>query len=129
MRDELSKVTHSCDGGGVNAAASLFVLHSLTSRGWALAGVAREFLPQGCLNLLRLDYLSCALTILSTVLVGRRIWQGWMIAGANSVIIVIIGIRTAQFGFVPANLFCIALYVYNLLNWRKFPIDKGGVSR
>jgi len=86
-------------------------------------------LPQGCQSLLRLDYLSCALTVLSTVLVGRRLWQGWMIAGANSVIICIIGIRTAQFGFVPANLFCIALYVYNLLIWRKIPIDKGGLPR
>ena len=93
------------------------------------AGAVREFLPQSCQSLLRLDYLSCALTVLSTLLVGRRLWQGWMIAGANSVIICIIGIRTAQFGFVPANLFCIALYVYNLLSWRKFPIDKGGLSR
>jgi len=69
--------------------------------------------------LLRLDYISCFLTILSTILVGKRLWQGWFVAGANSVIICIIGVRTAQFGFVPANLFCIALYAYNLLRWRK----------
>ncbi len=94
-----------------------------------LARVTRELLPQDCHSLLRLDYLSCALTILSTVLVGRRLWQGWMIAGVNSVLICVIGIRTAQFGFVPANLFCIALYVNNLLSWRKFPIDNGRLSR
>ena len=70
-------------------------------------------------DVLRLDYLSCVLTILSTVLVGRKLWQGWMVAGANSVIICIIGIRTAQFGFVPANLFCLALYAYNFRTWRK----------
>ena len=63
------------------------------------------------------------------MLVGRRLWQGWVIAGANSLLICIIDLRTAQFGFVPANLFCIALYVYNLLSWRKFPIDKGGLSQ
>jgi hypothetical protein len=68
--------------------------------------------------MLRLDYISCALTILSTVLVGRRLWQGWIVAGANSLLICLIGIRTAQFGFVPANLFCIALYSYNLQTWK-----------
>jgi hypothetical protein len=36
--------------------------------------------------MLRLDYLFCFLTILSTVLVGKKLWQGWFIAGANSII-------------------------------------------
>ena len=69
-------------------------------------------------EMLRLDYLSCLLTIVSTVLVGRKRWQGWIIAGANSVILCVIGMRTAQFGFVPANLFCIGLYANNLWSWR-----------
>jgi len=68
--------------------------------------------------MLRLDYLSCFLTILSTVLIGKKLWQGWLIAGANSIILCFIGMRTAQFGFLPANLFCIALYANNLWNWR-----------
>jgi hypothetical protein len=67
----------------------------------------------------RLDYLSCILTIGSTILVGRRYWEGWLLAGVNSVILCLIGLRTAQFGFIPANLFCIALYVINLRAWRK----------
>jgi hypothetical protein len=71
---------------------------------------------------LRLDYLSCVLTILSTILVGRRLWEGWVVAAVNSVIICIIGIRTAQLGFIPANLFCIALYAVNLRTWRKAEI-------
>jgi hypothetical protein len=70
-------------------------------------------------NILRLDYISCILTILSTVLVGKRLWHGWVIAGANSVIVCIIGIRTAQLGFVPANIFCLGLYAYNLTAWRR----------
>ena len=69
--------------------------------------------------MLPLDYISCVLTIISTLLVGRKLWQGWIIAGANSALICLIGIRTAQFGFVPANLFCIALYSYNARNWKK----------
>ena len=69
--------------------------------------------------MLRLDYLSCVLTVLSTVLVGKRCWEGWVLAAANSVIICIIGLRTAQFGFIPANLFCLVLYGVNLRTWRK----------
>lgn len=69
-------------------------------------------------QLLRLDYLSCLLTVLSTILLGKKLWQGWIVAGINSVVLCIIGIRTAQFGFVPANLFCIILYASNLFTWR-----------
>ncbi len=66
----------------------------------------------------RLDYLSCVLTVLSTVMVGRKLWAGWVVAAINSLLICVIGMRTAQLGFIPANLFCIALYAYNLRNWR-----------
>ena len=68
--------------------------------------------------MIRLDYISCVLTVLSTVLIGRHVWHGWVVAGANSVIICVIGFRTAQTGFIPANLFCLALYGYNLTRWR-----------
>ncbi len=66
----------------------------------------------------RLDYLSCLLTIASTVLVGRRMWQGWIIAGANSLVICFIGLKTTQLGFIPANLFCLAIYAHNIVQWR-----------
>jgi hypothetical protein len=68
---------------------------------------------------IRLDYLSCLLTICSTILVGRRCWEGWVLAAINSVIICLIGLRTSQLGFIPANLFCIALYAVNLRTWRR----------
>jgi hypothetical protein len=57
------------------------------------------------------------LTILSTVLVGRKLWAGWVVAAVNSVLICIIAMRTSQFGFIPANLFCIVLYAWNLKRW------------
>ncbi len=69
--------------------------------------------------MVRLDYLSCVLTVCSTILVGRRCWEGWLLAGVNSVIICLIGWKTAQIGFIPANLFCIVLYGFNLRSWRK----------
>jgi len=48
----------------------------------------------------RLDYLSCVLTIVSTILVGKRCWEGWVLAAVNSVVICVIGVKTAQLGFV-----------------------------
>ena len=70
----------------------------------------------------RLDYLSCLLTICSTILIGRRCWEGWVVATVNSAIICIIGMRTSQLGFIPASLFCIALYAVNLRTWRRAPV-------
>lgn len=69
--------------------------------------------------MLRLDYVSCVLTVFSTILIGRRYWEGWALAGVNSVILCIIGMKTAQLGFVPANLFCLVLYAGNVRAWRK----------
>ena len=72
---------------------------------------------------LHLDYISCLLTIASTILVGRRKWQGWVVAAVNSVIISVIGLRIGQWGLVPANIFCLAIYAYNLRTWRN-PADQ-----
>jgi hypothetical protein len=67
----------------------------------------------------RLDYLSCLLTVLSTVLVGRKSWTGLVVAGVNSAIICVIGFRTSQLGFVPANVFCIVVYGFSIRSWLK----------
>lgn len=67
---------------------------------------------------MRLDYISCILTVGSTVLIGKRQWHGWLIAAANSVIICYIGLETKQTGFIPANLFCLGIYSYNIYQWR-----------
>jgi hypothetical protein len=68
---------------------------------------------------LRLDYLSCILTITSTILIGRRCWEGWALAAINSIVVCIIALQTAQWGFIPANLFCLVLYGVNVRTWRK----------
>jgi len=67
----------------------------------------------------RLDYLSCVLTVASTVLVGRRCWEGWALAGVNSILMCVIGLRTEQLGFIPANVFCMVMSAINLRAWRK----------
>jgi hypothetical protein len=71
-----------------------------------------------------LDYVSCLLTILSTILIGKRLWFGWIIAALNSLVICIIGVQTAQYGFLPGNLLCMVLYAHNLSSWRP-GIQKG----
>jgi hypothetical protein len=50
---------------------------------------------------------------------GGRQWTGLLIGGINSLLIPAIGWRTAQFGFIPANLFCIGVYGLSIRPWRK----------
>jgi hypothetical protein len=67
----------------------------------------------------RLDYLSCFLTIVATVLVGRKSWTGLLASIVNSLVVCIIGFRTSQFGFIPANLVCICVYAFSIRSWLK----------
>jgi hypothetical protein len=67
----------------------------------------------------RLDYLSCFLTVVATILVGRKMWTGLVVSGVNSLIVCVIGLHTSQYGFIPANVFCICINVFNLRAWLK----------
>ena len=69
--------------------------------------------------MLHLDYISCLLTVASTVMVGKRLWQGWILAAFNSIVISLIGFHTGQWGFIPANIFCLLIYCYNIHQWRE----------
>jgi hypothetical protein len=74
----------------------------------------------------RLDYLSCFLTVVATVLVGRKMWAGLVVSGVNSLIVCVIGVHTSQYGFIPANVFCICINAFNLRAWlkvHKYPSD------
>jgi len=55
-------------------------------------------------------------------------WHGWLVAAVNSLVICLIGIQTAQFGFVPANLFCIGLYANNLSSWRPKNAERSAIE-
>jgi hypothetical protein len=66
-----------------------------------------------------LDYLSCFLTVLATILLARKSWIGLLISIVNSLIVCAIALRTSQLGFVPANLFCICIYAFNIRSWLK----------
>jgi hypothetical protein len=67
----------------------------------------------------RLDYLSCLLTEVATILAGRKMWTGLVVSGANSLIVCVIGFHTSQFGFIPANLLCICIYACSIRSWIK----------
>jgi hypothetical protein len=75
------------------------------------------------LAMFRLDYLSCLLTVVATVLVGRRMWSGLLVSCVNSLIVCVIGLHTSQYGFIPANLFCICINAFNLRAWLKMRDD------
>jgi hypothetical protein len=66
-----------------------------------------------------LDYLSCFLTVLATILLARKSWIGLLIAIVNSLTVCAIALRTSQLGFIPANLFCICIYAFNIRSWLK----------
>jgi hypothetical protein len=66
-----------------------------------------------------LDYLSCFLTIVATILLARKSWIGFPIAIVNSLIVCAIALRTSQLGFIPANLICICIYAFNIRSWLK----------
>jgi hypothetical protein len=71
----------------------------------------------------RLDYLSCFLTVVTTVLLGRKMWIGFVVSGINSLIVCVIGLHTSQYGFIPANLFCICINAFNVRAWLKVQKD------
>jgi hypothetical protein len=71
----------------------------------------------------RLDYLSCFLTVVATILVGRKMWTGLVVSGVNSLIVCVIGLHTSQYGFIPANLFCICINAFSLRAWLKVQKD------
>ena len=62
----------------------------------------------------RLDYLSCFLTVVATILLGRKMWTGLVVSGVNSLVVCVIGLHTSQYGFIPANVFCICINAFNL---------------
>jgi hypothetical protein len=79
--------------------------------------------PRRVVAMFRLDYLSCFLTVVATILVGRRMWTGLVVSGVNSLIVCVIGLHTSQYGFIPANVFCICINAFNLRAWLKVQKD------
>ena len=50
-------------------------------------------------------------------------WTGLVVSGVNSLIVCVIGLHTSQYGFIPANVFCICINAFNLRAWLKVQKD------
>jgi hypothetical protein len=79
--------------------------------------------PRRAVVMFRLDYLSCFLSVVATILVGRKMWTGLVLSGVNSLIVCVIALHTSQYGFIPANVFCICINAFNLRAWLKVQKD------
>jgi hypothetical protein len=79
--------------------------------------------PRRAVAMFRLDYISCFLTVVATILIGRKMWTGLVVSGINSLIVCVIGLHTSQYGFIPANVFCICINAFNLWAWLKVQKD------
>ena len=93
---------------GSNGASARNLLQPLCTRDVSESSVFTMF---------HLDYLSCLLTVLATILLARKSWTGLLIAIVNSLIVCAIALRTSQLGFIPANLFCICVYGFSMRSW------------
>jgi hypothetical protein len=71
-----------------------------------VAGSNKDWRP--VVAMFQLDYLSCFLTVVATILVARKMWTGLVVSGVNSLIVCVIGLHTSQYGFIPANVFAFA---------------------
>lgn len=72
-------------------------------------------------SMFHLDYLSCILTVLASILLARKYWIGLLIATVNSLVVCAIALRTSQLGLIPANLFCICVYAFSMRSWLNKP--------
>jgi hypothetical protein len=95
---------------GSNGASAWNLLQPLCTKDLSESSVCAMF---------HLDYLSCLLTVLATILLARKSWTGLLIAIVNSLIVCAIALRTSQLGFIPANLFCICVYGFSMRSWLK----------
>jgi len=68
--------------------------------------------------MIRLDYLSCVLTVVSTILVKKKMWHGWAVAAVNSLVLCAIGIRTRNSGLFPL--------IYFVLGYMRLTCHGGG---
>ena len=67
----------------------------------------------------RLDYVSCILTISVDHLARTPLLGRLGLVAINSVIICVIGLRTAQTGIHPGELFCLVVSAMNVYSWRR----------
>jgi membrane protein implicated in regulation of membrane protease activity len=70
-----------------------------------------------------------ALGLSGAYFVARKVWWSWLVLAANSVLWVIYGWTTSQWGFVLSSTAFFAIYLRNAHKWRMtesaLPADSG----
>lgn len=59
--------------------------------------------------------------IIAAYLVGRKLWQGWIVMILASVLWIVFGLRTRQYGFSVASMAFLVVYSRNLRAWKASP--------
>ena len=58
------------------------------------------------------------LGLIAAYFVGRKRWQGWIVMILASVLWIVFGLRTKQYGFSVASMAFLVVYSRNLRAWR-----------
>lgn len=56
--------------------------------------------------------------LIAAYFVGRKLWQGWIVMILASVLWIVFGLRTRQYGFSVASMAFLVVYSRNLRAWR-----------
>jgi len=59
--------------------------------------------------------------LIGAYFVGRKLWQGWIVMILASVLWIVFGLRTRQYGFTVASMAFLVVYSRNLRAWRDDP--------
>ena len=66
-----------------------------------------------------MDWLTGALTIVAMELIGRKMWQGWLVGLLNQVFWAYLIIDHELYGLIPLTAILTWRYSAHLLRWRK----------
>ena len=59
--------------------------------------------------------------LIGAYFVGRKRWQGWIVMILASVLWIVFGLRTKQYGFSVASMAFLVVYSRNLRAWKANP--------
>ena len=69
-------------------------------------------------TLMNLPLMTSILSVVWILVVGQRKWWGHLFGLANCLIFTLIALRPGQWGYLPSNVVCFAIYARNAVKWR-----------
>jgi hypothetical protein len=67
--------------------------------------------------MIHLDWVCGAMALLSTFVLGKKKWYGWLISATTNALFVVLNARAHLWGVVPVSLFCCILNLWNMVKW------------